>query len=339
MVPELVSAGFPLPDGGEAALVGLPVGSGGIAGATPFSMESAPHLVWWAGRRQELMAWCDMTGEESERQWPTAWTLPGRSVMFHRDGAVVGVLNVTPDSFSDGGRYVTPGLQADRVRAILHEGALLADVGAESTRPGHTPIDADAEWRRLSPLLEALGPSELGRLSIDTRHGETARRAVKSGVAAINDVSGRPDPVMREVLASDSVGYVFMFNRDEPFPPGTFGIGRMLREMDEKMASLLDGGVSRDRVAVDPGLGFAYGGDENLAVLRHLRLFRLFDRPLLVGGSRKRFVGRITGRAVGERDPAGTALAALMRLYGADLIRTHSVRDAVDALRVAEALA
>ncbi len=251
---------------------------------------------------------------------------------------MVGVVNLTPDSFSDGGRYDTPGRQAARVRELFREGALLADVGAESTRPGHIPVDPDTEWRRLSPLLEALGPKEIARLSLDTRHGETARRAVEIGIAVINDVSGRPDPAMRNVLASGSVGYVFMFNRNTPFSAGTFGIGRMLREMDEMLADLLDRTVDRCRVAVDPGLGFAYGGDENLSVLRHLSLFRLFDRPVFVGGSRKRFVGRVTGRPVAERDPAGTAMAALMRHYGADLIRTHAVRDAVDALRMAEAI-
>jgi dihydropteroate synthase len=339
VVSDLTASGFPLPDDAEAALLGLPAAAGEVAGARPMTLRAVPHLIWWAGRRDELLAWCRRTGQHPESVWETSWALPDRTLSLAAAGAVVGVLNVTPDSFSDGGQFSTLAAQIRRVREMLQQGALLVDVGGESTRPGHVPVDPDTEWARLEPLLEALTPAELGRISLDTRHGTIARRAAGMGVAVINDVSGRPDAPMRDVLTDARTAYIYMYNRAEPFLRGTFRVGAMLREMDAALYGLsltLPDGLGR--VAVDPGLGFAYGMDENVTVVRHLGLFRLFDRPLLVGGSRKRFVGRITGREVGERDAAGTALAALLRVKGADLVRTHAVREAVDALRMAEAI-
>lgn len=333
----LTALGWNMPEG-ASALLGLDPDMGGVPGAMPLPLRPVTETVWWAGPRPTLLGWCRQVGIVPQTRWRTQWRTAAGLVELARP-RVMGILNVTPDSFSDGGRYPTRQAQEERVQALLDAGADWIDVGGESTRPGHVPVDADVEWKRLEPLLTRLPLSVRTRLSVDTRHAAVAERAAALGVCVINDVSGLLDPALRRVADRWPVGLVYMFNRPAVFGSGDFDLGAVMGEMHEALSRLatLPGGL--ERVAVDPGLGFAYGGASNLAVLRNLELFRLWGRPVVVGGSRKRFLGGLTGRPVESRDAASVAMAAISALRGADIVRAHAVAETVDAVRVAEGLA
>jgi len=334
----LAAWGWPVPDERAGGLVGLPPAVGPVPGAVAWRLRSTPNVVWWVAEPATLRRWCRREGLRLVRRWPTAWHVAGRTVVMGGRVEIVGVLNVTPDSFSDGGRYATVDGQQDRVAALLEAGADWVDIGGESTRPGHHPVDDAEEWSRLAPLLTAL-PAPIRRMvSVDTRHAAVAQRALDLGVAVVNDVSGGPDVAMWNVLQASDCGYIYMYNRPTPFPDDQFKLGTVLAEMEETLSRLADLPGGLRRVMVDPGLGFAYGYEGNLAVLKNLELFRLWDRPVLVGGSRKRFIGRLTGRPVGDRDAGSAALAALVAWRGADAVRVHDVAMTRDALAVAEGL-
>jgi dihydropteroate synthase len=334
----LAEWGWPVPNEDGGALLGLPPTVGPVPGAAFRQLRSAPGVVWWAGDSAALRRWCRREGLRPVRRWPTTWHVVGRAMTMGERVQIIGVLNVTPDSFSDGGRYVTVEEQVDRIAALRRAGADWIDIGGESTRPGHDPVADDEEWNRLAPVLTALSAGVRRQVSVDTRHAAVARRAVALGVAVINDVSGGPDPAMHELLRASDCGYVYMYNRPVSFREDQFDLGTVLAEIDEALARLTDLPGGLRRVMVDPGLGFAYGYRGNLTVLRNLGLFRLWDRPVLVGGSRKRFLGRLTGKPVDDRDAATAALSALVAWRGADAVRVHDVGMTRDAVAVAEGL-
>jgi dihydropteroate synthase len=258
----------------------------------------------------------------------------------------MGVLNVTPDSFSDGGRFF------DHDRALAHGMALFAagvdivDVGGESTRPGALGVDPAEELRRVLPVVREL--SSAGPVSIDTMHTEIARQAVEAGAVLVNDVSGGlADPAMVPFVAASGIAYVVMHWRGHSVDMQTRAIYDdvvvdVRRELAARIDALLAAGADAEQLVIDPGIGFAKkpAGSHNWALLKHLDELMLLGRPVLVGASRKAFLGQLladgdTPRPAAERDHASSAVTALIAGAGAWGVRVHNASADVDAVRVA----
>ena len=278
----------------------------------------------------------------------TRWRLRRSELTLDRP-RVLGIVNVTPDSFSDGGRFLAPDDAADRAAALAAEGADVLDVGGESTRPqGATPVSVAEELRRVLPAIEAIR-ARLPHvpLSIDTVKSEVARAALGAGVEIVNDVSGfRLDPRMAEVCASAEAAVILMHSRGGVSDMGTFAhatyddvVGDVMEELAARRDLAARAGIAPERIALDPGIGFAKRSEHSLAMLAALPRLASLGHPVVVGVSRKRFIGEITG----AREPAervhGTTGANVMALArGARLFRVHDVRAAREALDVAWAV-
>ncbi len=252
----------------------------------------------------------------------------------------MGILNVTPDSFSDGGEYLDGAAAADHARAMAAGGAAIIDVGAESTRPGATPAGTEVEIARLAPVMRALaGTVPAAPLSVDTRHAAVARVAIDAGAVLVNDVSAGGDPAMLPLVAERGVGICLMHMQGEPAtmqddPHYGDVVSEVAAFLEGRMAAAVRGGVAEDAIVLDPGIGFGKSLDHNLALLRGLGVISSLGRPVLVGAARKGMIGSLTGRDVGERRAGslGAALAAVAA--GASVVRVHDVDETVDALRV-----
>ena len=269
-----------------------------------------------------------------------------------RQPLVMGVVNVTPDSFSDGGRYDTVEAAVAHGRALLADGADILDIGGESTRPGATrPLVAE-ELARVVPVITELAAAG-AVVSVDTMRAEVAEAAVAAGAGIVNDVSGGlADPEVLRVVAATGVRYVAMHWRahsdrmtDFATYDGPGGVVAAVRdELAARLEAILAAGVAADRVVLDPGLGFAKGAAHNWSLLRHLDELAALGRPLLVGASRKSFLGRLLAapdgaeRPVGEREHATTALTVVLAQAGVWGLRVHDVRSCRDALKVLAAL-
>lgn len=262
---------------------------------------------------------------------------------------LVGILNVTPDSFSDGGKFLEPAAAVRHAESLIAAGAGMLDVGAESTRPGQSdPVEADEEWRRLEPVLRELVlrfPDT--PLSIDTVKAGTARCALDAGAWVINDVSGlRLDPEIATVCAAAGAGLVVMHSRGAframaSYDHATYDdlVGEVLAELRWAVATAEERGVASERVVVDPGLGYAKRPEQNLEVLQRLAAFGTLGCPVMVGPSRKRFLGVVTNRDAPHDRDAGTAAAcAVAYANGARLFRVHNVAAVKDALDVSYAI-
>lgn len=255
---------------------------------------------------------------------------------------VLGVLNVTPDSFSDGGRWLEPQAAIEQGLDLAADGADIVDVGGESTRPGAERVDAVEELRRVIPVVRALS-AEGVTVSIDTMRAEVAEAAVSAGAALINDVSGaRADDRMAAVMAAAGVPVVLMHWRAPSARMQDFAVyddvvGEVVAELEAQVELVVSAGVDPVRVVVDPGLGFAKEASHNWELLRRLDVF---DRRVLVGASRKRFLGELLGgRPVGERESATTAVTTLAAAAGVWGVRVHDARAARDAIAVVERMA
>ena len=264
----------------------------------------------------------------------------GRQLALDRP-LVMGILNATPDSFSDGGRLATPAAVEARIRQMLADGADVLDVGGESTRPGHTPVAADEEVRRVVPVIEAIrriAPHAV--VSIDTSKAAVAAAALAAGADLVNDVSALGDAGMAAVVREAGCALVLM--RHRPLR-GDDVVEAARQQLDALVASAVAQGIAEDALVVDPGLGFGDppGGDvqANLALLRSARQVS-GGRPVLVGASRKRFLGTLTGEGVADRRVGASVAAALLAVDGgADLVRVHDVAETVQALKVQAAIA
>jgi len=252
---------------------------------------------------------------------------------------VMGILNVTPDSFSDGGRFIDPAKAIARVRAMQEQGADIIDIGAESTRPygGATPVSADEEMARLKPVLPAV--IKLGLpVSIDTIKASVAAWALDQGAAIVNDVWGlQRDPAMAPLVAARGVPVIVMHNRDSADPDID-----IIVEVAAFFARSLEiaerAGIARDKIVLDPGIGFGKTPEQSIACIARLMEFRRFELPLLVGASRKRFINAVTPSSPDER--LGGSIASHLEAVnnGAAIVRVHDVTETVQALRVAAAI-
>jgi dihydropteroate synthase len=255
----------------------------------------------------------------------------------------MGVLNVTPDSFSDGGRFLEPGAALAAARRMVADGARIIDVGGESTRPGSTPPPPAEELRRVLPVVAAIAAELDVVISVDTSRAAVIEAAVAAGAHLINDIRGLRDPAALAAAARLGVGVCVMHMQGEPATmqnaPAYGDVVAEVREwLLERVAACRAAGVAGDAIAVDPGFGFGKNAAHNLALFRSLEGFTTLGVPLLVGLSRKSLVGHLTGRPVGSRLAGSVALAALAAERGAAIVRAHDVAETVDAVRVGAAL-
>jgi len=257
---------------------------------------------------------------------------------------VMGVLNVTPDSFSDGGLHADPGAALSQARRMIEEGADLIDVGGESTRPGAGPVAEAEEIARTRPVVEALRAEWDGEISIDTMKPAVARAALEAGASVVNDVTGLRDPEMVELCVERRCGVVVMHMQGEPrtmqhAPRYGDVVGEVRGFFEERLESLTAAGIEAEALCFDPGIGFGKTLAHNLELLRALPELAVGDRPLLVGVSRKSFIGRLLeSDRLGERDAPTVALTAWTRESGARIHRVHEVRPNREALRMVEAI-
>jgi dihydropteroate synthase len=261
----------------------------------------------------------------------------------NRRTRVVGILNVTPDSFHDGGADPTPLAAAERARAMVDAGADALDVGAESTRPGADPVSAAAELARLLPVLDRL--RGLGvPVSVDTTKADVAARAIEHGATLVNDVSGlQNDPGIADVCAAAGAGLVLMHRRGDARTMRSLAryddvVAESRRFLAEAVERAVRSGVAEDRIVVDPGLGFAKNASHNLEILRRLTEYLDLGRPVLVGASRKSFLAPFDAPTTDDRLAGTLAATVLAVLGGASLVRVHDVRENKRAILVAEAV-
>ena len=244
---------------------------------------------------------------------------------------IMGIVNVTPDSFSDGGRYLAPRAAIDHALQLEAEGADILDIGGESTRPGSDAVDLDEEWRRVLPVVKALVKRCHARLSIDTRKAEVMRRAALEGVHIINDVSAlMHDPKAPEVVAATGLPVVLMHTRGEPrtmqdSPAYADVVLDVYDWLEARVEACEQVGIARTRLIVDPGIGFGKTLVHNLALLGALSIFHGLGCPLLLGASRKSFIGRLTGAGADDRLPGSIAAALVGASQGAQILRVHDV--------------
>ena len=283
-------------------------------------------------------AWAEALGEASARPDDRAT----RGVVSPR---VMGIVNVTPDSFSDGGSSLDPARAVAHALRLADEGAAVVDLGAESTRPGAREVSAEEEWKRLAPVLHDLVPALRASrpetdLSVDTRHAATAERAIEAGVAWINDVSGLGDPRMVAIARSSRARFVFMHSltvpadRDVVLADGCDPVAEVLEWGRRRLAELEDAGIDRDRLVFDPGVGFGKNATHSLSLLRDARRFLSLPVPVLYGHSRKSCFNGLTPRPFAERDPETLAASIHLAREGADYVRVHDAAGHVRAFDV-----
>jgi dihydropteroate synthase len=254
---------------------------------------------------------------------------------------VMGVLNVTPDSFSDGGRHLDPRVAIEHGRRLIAEGADMLDIGAESTRPGAVPVPAEEQWRRLEPVLPALAAEIC--VSVDTASAAVAERALDAGARVVNDVTALGDSAMAVAVARSGAGLVLMHMQGSPAdmqldPRYDDVAAEVSGWLAARVRHAVAAGIARESIAVDPGIGFGKTLEHNLELIARLGACVVIGRPVLVGVSRKSFLGRLLDRTVDERLEGGLAAAAIAVFEGASIVRTHDVAPTVRAVRVAHAL-
>jgi dihydropteroate synthase len=261
--------------------------------------------------------------------------------VFPRPALVMGIVNVTPDSFSDGGKFLNPRKAVQHALKLIEQGAEILDIGGESTRPNAKPVSEAEELRRVIPVIEKLAAKTKIALSIDTLKPAVARAALAAGASIVNDVAAnRRDDAMWRVVAEFRAGYICMHA-----PPAlhklqrqknmVFQVGRFFQERLKKLKAA---GISPAQVVFDPGIGFGKTLEQNLRLLASLRGFTKLRRPLLLGVSRKSFIEKLSGAKLNERLPASLACATLAIESGVQIIRAHDVVETVQAVRMAEAV-
>jgi len=268
----------------------------------------------------------------------------GASLALGERVLVMGVINVTPDSFSDGGRCFDPASAIEAGARMVEEGADLIDIGGESTRPGADPIDEAEEQRRVIPVIEGLAGRVRVPLSVDTYRASTAAAALGAGAALVNDVSGlRYEPALADVVASHGAAIVLMHTRGrsrQMYDQASYHdvIAEVQDELRESMAFATTAGIAAERIVLDPGLGFAKAAGHSYEALARLDEYADLDRPLLVGPSRKSFLATALRGSVpaSDRDWATAAAVASAVLSGAHIVRVHAVREMVQVVRVAD---
>ena len=273
------------------------------------------------------------------------WIAREHQFNFPRPTIVMGIVNTTPDSFTDGGRFLDADAAEAHALSLANEGAEILDIGGESTRPGSAEVTVQEELDRVIPVIERLAKRPELVLSIDTQKPSVAREALAAGASIVNDIAAnRSDAEMWQVVAEAGAGYVCMHMQGTPqtmqakpeYDDVTFEVCVFFRERLDLLSSH---GVTTDQVALDPGIGFGKTLEHNIKLLRDLKKFSLAERPMLVGASRKSFIEKLLGAPIDERLPASLACATWAAIQGSQIVRVHDVAETVQAVRMAEALA
>jgi len=273
------------------------------------------------------------------------WIAREHQFNFPRPTIVMGIVNTTPDSFTDGGRFLDADAAGAHALRLASQGAEILDIGGESTRPGSSEVSEQEELDRVIPVIERLAKRPELVLSIDTQKPSVAREALAAGASIVNDIAAnRSDPEMWKVVAEAGAGYVCMHMQGTPqtmqAKPEYDDVTVQVCDFFKERLNLLSShGVTTDQVALDPGIGFGKTLEHNIKLLRDLNKFSLVERPMLVGASRKSFIEKLLGAPIDERLPASLACATWAAIQGSQIIRVHDVAETVQAVRMAEALA
>lgn len=273
------------------------------------------------------------------------WRCSDHTFDFSKQGEIMGILNVTPDSFSDGGRYVSVTAAVEQALTLINEGAAIIDIGGESTRPGAPDVSINDECARAIPVIEALTRSNPEVvISIDTSKPEVAEKAIEAGAKIINDVTGFRDPQMIALAAKTGAGLVVMHMQGTPrtmqsAPAYDDVVAEIRNFFAERHASFIEAGIDQETIVYDPGIGFGKTQEHNLTLLNHLDQLVVEGRPLLLGVSRKSFIGKAIGsELIEDRDWPTVAITSLARELGVPLHRVHDVKPNYEALRMTEAM-
>lgn len=276
-----------------------------------------------------------MTQRSSDRRW----VFSGTDWQLGDQPRVMGIVNVTPDSFSDGGQYVAADDAVRHARALIDQGADLLDVGGESTRPGASPVSVNEEADRVLPVISALAGECPVPISIDTTKAEVAQAALAAGARIVNDISGLTfDSEMVDVCRRFDAGVICMHIRGTPQtmqddPTYDDVVAEVCQWLAQRLQSLESQGIVSERIVLDPGIGFGKTAEHNLELLSNIERLRGLGRPVLIGHSRKRFLARVLGRPLDERTYGTVGVAAALAAQATDLIRVHDVRATRDALQ------
>ena len=273
---------------------------------------------------------------------PLASLRAGRFSLALERPLIMGVVNVTPDSFYDGGRFLVTQQAVEHARILIEEGADILDIGGESSRPGAAPVGLDEELRRVMPVVEKLGGLAVP-VSIDTCKPEVMRRAIAAGAAMVNDINALREPGALEAVAESQAAVCLMHMQGEPRtmqkdPHYEDVVSEVMEFLGQRVEAAQQAGVARERIVIDPGFGFGKKTGHNLELLRGLPRIAGLGQPVLVGLSRKSLFGKITGKPVADRLPASVAAALLAVERGAALVRVHDVAATRDALLVLNAI-
>ena len=267
------------------------------------------------------------------------------SLDFSQKTCIMGILNVTPDSFSDSGLYLDKAQAINRAVRMAEEGADIIDIGGESTRPGSEPLAIEEELRRIIPVIEALSKEIDIPLSVDTYKSGVARRALDAGASMVNDISGlRFDPGMPKVVSEYRVPVVIMHIKGAPKdmqknPVYQALMPEVMDTLREGIRSAMESGVSEDKIIVDPGIGFGKTSEHNLEIIHNLRELTFLEKPVLIGPSRKAFIGKVLGDVPpGERLEGTAAAVAVSIMNGANIIRVHDVKEMAKVAKIADAI-
>jgi dihydropteroate synthase len=267
------------------------------------------------------------------------------SLDFSQKTCIMGILNVTPDSFSDSGLYLDKAQAINRAVRMAEEGADIIDIGGESTRPGSEPLAIEEELRRTIPVIEALSKEIDIPLSVDTYKSGVARRALDAGASMVNDISGlRFDPMMPKVVSEYRVPVVIMHIKGAPKdmqknPVYQALMPEVMDTLREGIRSAMESGVSEDKIIVDPGIGFGKTSEHNLEIIHNLRELTFLEKPVLIGPSRKAFIGKVLGDVPpGERLEGTAAAVAVSIMNGANIIRVHDVKEMAKVAKIADAI-
>ncbi len=279
-----------------------------------------------------------MPQKSSPIQLRIPWQLDGESLELGDHPRLMGIINVTPDSFSDGGAYSGVDAAVAHAEQLAEAGADLLDVGGESTRPGAQPVSEAEELRRVIPVILRIAQSTDVPISIDTTKAEVARQALAAGAGIVNDISGLTfDPQMPAVCAESSCGVIVMHIQGTPQtmqndPRYQDVVAEIRDHFSARLSDLAAQGIAPERIVLDPGIGFGKTAEHNLAILSHIQQFRAVGRPILIGHSRKRFLAKVLGKQVDERVFGTAGVAVALAQQGVDIIRVHDVAAVADCL-------
>ena len=277
-------------------------------------------------------------------QMPPPLKIGGREFDFAQRSFIMGILNITPDSFSDGGRFLDPEDAIAQAKKMLAHGADIIDVGAESTRPGSSPVSAEEEKRRVIPLINRLAKETKAVISIDTTKAEVARAALDCGAAMVNDISGlRFDPEMAKVVADFGVPVCIMHIQGRPKdmqanPVYSDLMAEIIDYLEKGLAIAKSAGILHEKIIIDPGIGFGKTADHNLEILRRLKELKVLGCPIMVGSSRKALIGAILGLPVDERVEGTAATVAVAIANGANIVRIHDVKEMARVVKMTDAI-